>query len=91
MIVSLHVKTPLSWKVICYALYEEWGQDIVTIVHLFLTAYADSIEKSQNSYIQEAKALAQQGNRDKATILMQKKKLVEKEVTFWSSSTYNCI
>lgn len=47
----------------------------------FLIAYADGIEKTQNSYAQEAKLLAQQGSKEKAVFAMQKKKLIEKEAS----------
>ena len=40
-----------------------------------------SIEKTQNSYVDEAKAMAAQGNREKAQSLMTKKKIAEKEVS----------
>ena len=46
----------------------------------FVAAYADAIDRSKHQYIQEAKTLAAQGNRDKAQVLMTKKKLVEREV-----------
>ena len=46
----------------------------------FFSAYADAIEKTQAQYVQEAKSLVAQGNRDKAQIVMTKKKIIEKEV-----------
>ena len=51
--------------------------------HLYvcILVYANAIERTQNQYLQEAKALLAGGNREKAQVLMSKKKLVEKEVS----------
>jgi len=47
----------------------------------FLVAdYADTIEKIQTSYLQEAQALVKQGEREKAQKMLNKKKLIEREV-----------
>ena len=53
----------------------------IRVLHFFFfTAYLDSIERSQTTYLQEAQSLARQGNREKAQLALNKKKLVEKEV-----------
>ena len=46
-----------------------------------LSDYVNSIAGLPQQYLAEAKALIAQGNRDKATVLMTKKKYVEKEVS----------
>lgn len=47
---------------------------------MYCAAYLKIIDQTQSSYIAEAKALMKQGNKQKAAIMMSKKKLVEKEV-----------
>lgn len=41
----------------------------------------EAIQRSQAGYQEEAKVMLAQGNRDKAQILLTKKKLVEKEAS----------
>ncbi|KAI0228023.1 Coiled-coil and C2 domain-containing protein 1-like [Lamellibrachia satsuma] len=45
-----------------------------------MRAYMEAIQRSQAGYQEEAKVMLAQGNRDKAQILLTKKKLVEKEI-----------
>ena len=47
---------------------------------VFVSAYADAIAKSMEEYQEEAACLAKEGNLEKAQVVLNKKKLVEKEV-----------
>ncbi len=53
---------------------------IVLICVCLISAYIDAIDKTKAGFIQEAQHLIKQGNRDKAQIMLNKKKYVEREV-----------
>ena len=52
-----------------------------SLVLLSFSVYLDDIERSQAAYLQEAQHLVKQGNKEKAQLILNKKKLVEKEVS----------
>ena len=54
----------------------------------FSVEYANAIERCKAMYLQEAGMLVKQGNRDKAQILVTKKKIIEKEVRWLAAARY---